>query len=290
MDGFYIINKEKGMTSFQVCHRLEKAFHLNKCGHTGTLDPNTTGVLVVGVNSATKLMKLLNEHDKKYITTITFGYETSTLDNEGEVLKEKRLDFLDNEIIDEKIAILAKKTTQIPPIYSAIKVNGKKMYEYARKNQVVEIKPRDITIYSAKRIDDVIVENGVYSVKVYLETSKGFYVRSFARDLGIELDNYGTMTSLERIESGDFNISNSHTLTEIIDNQIGPISIDEVFNKLPVLEVNSFLGNLVKNGTVLDERQLIINEPFKVVCNGQLLAIYEPFALNKYKPIWLGKR
>lgn len=288
MDGFLVINKEKGLTSFDVCAKIRKIFNTKSVGHTGTLDPNTTGVLVIAIGSATKLLKLLIEHTKEYNTTVLFGISTDTLDITGNVIEENNNINLTKDLIINKLDELKKETKQIPPMYSAIKVNGKKLYEYARKNIELELEARDITIYDLKSTSDLYKIDGRYAIDLYMKVSKGFYVRSLIRDLGIKLNVPATMYELDRISSGIFNKDMAVSLNnpDILDKVI---SIDEVFSDLEILHVNDYIKKLVYNGVVLDERQIKTNKPFRVYSNNKLIAIYEPFLEYKYKVVAMFK-
>ena len=285
MDGFFIVDKPKGMTSQTVCNKIKYKFNLNKVGHSGTLDPNTTGVLVVAVNKATKLLKLINEHDKEYIATIIFGYETDTLDMDGKIIKE--IDMKVNlDDIKKCVNELAKKTQQIPPLTSAIKVNGKKLYEYQRKGIDIEVKERNIKIYSSEILSDLRYIDNHYEIDIKLNVSKGFYVRSYARDLGIMLNGNAVLKELRRTKAGEFCVENSVSLDELREEDC--ISIFKQFD-FPKVEVNDYLKNLVLNGVTLDERQTTINQVFYVTNKCDIIAIYEPVDEKKYKPVLIFK-
>ena len=285
MDGFFIVDKPKGMTSQTVCNKIKYKFNLNKVGHSGTLDPNTTGVLVVAVNKATKLLKLINEHDKEYIATIIFGYETDTLDMDGKIIKE--IDMKVNlDDIKKCVNELSKKTKQIPPLTSAIKVNGKKLYEYQRKGIDIEVKERNIKIYSSEILSDLRYIDNHYEIDIKLNVSKGFYVRSYARDLGIMLNGNAVLKELRRTKAGEFCVENSIFLDELREEDC--ISIFKQFD-FPKVEVNDYLKNLVLNGVTLDERQTTINQVFYVTNKCDIIAIYEPVDEKKYKPVLIFK-
>lgn len=288
MDGFLIINKDKDMTSHDVCSKIKRIFKTAKVGHTGTLDPNTTGVLVVAINRATKLMPLLLEHTKEYETTVLFGKSSDTYDITGKITNEQVVNNITNEMIDLELEKIKNLDTQIPPIYSSIKVNGKKLYEYARKNQEVKIEPRKVTIYELKRTSDVYLVDGYLCVDLYMKTSKGFYVRSLCKDLGDMLNVPSLMLELNRISSGDFHINDSVKLSDedIFDHVI---SIEEVFSNNEKLIVNDYIGKLVLNGVVLDERQIKTDKYISVYLNDTLIAIYEPYEVYKYKPVVIFK-
>ena len=285
MDGFFIVDKPQGMTSQTVCNKIKYKFNLNKVGHSGTLDPNTTGVLVVAVNKATKLLKLINEHDKEYIATIIFGYETDTLDMDGKIIKEIDMKVNLNDI-KKCVNELAKKTKQIPPLTSAIKVNGKKLYEYQRKGIDVEVKERNIKIYSSEILSDLRYIDNHYEIDIKLNVSKGFYVRSYARDLGIMLNGNAVLKELRRTKAGEFCVENSVSLDELREEDC--ISIFKQFD-FPKVEVNDYLKNLVLNGVTLDERQTTINQVFYVTNKCDIIAIYEPVDEKKYKPVLIFK-
>ncbi len=254
MDGIIVINKTKGCTSHDIVYKVKKILK-EKVGHTGTLDPNATGVLPLLIGEGTKLSKYLIEHDKIYTATIFLGKETTTLDVEGEVIKEKKVDFqkLTFENVNEVLNSFLGKQEQIPPMYSAIKVNGKKLYDYARNGQEVEIKPRTIEVYDIKL--DSIDENRItYTVKC----SKGTYIRTLCKDIAEKLDTVGYMEDLQRQEVGKFNIKDSITVEELEQNINSKefwdkyfISIEDFFKEKEKLQLNEKGLNLFLNGVRL---------------------------------------
>lgn len=278
MDGFIIVNKPKNMTSHDVCNIMRRILKTKKVGHSGTLDPLATGVLVIGVGKATKLLNYLENHDKTYIAEALFGIQTDSYDILGNVLNESNIIPSDEEV-DNALTILKEEKTQIPPIYSAIKVDGKKLYDYAKNGEKVEILPRAINIYSLKRVSNILDKK----IKLEVCASKGFYVRSLVNDLGIKLNTFASMSDLIRTKAGNYEITIAQTLEEI--EEYGPkiYSIEETFSYLKSIEVNDYIAKLVKNGVILDERQFNGNEMFRIYNNGNLIAIYEPFDENKYK-------
>jgi len=283
MDGFLIINKDKGITSFGVCNKIKRLTNTKHVGHTGTLDPNTTGVLVVTLGKACKTLPLLIEHTKEYRTTILFGKSSDTLDITGNIVEDKRVDINKEELL-KAIDKVSSQKEQIPPMFSAIKVDGKKMYDLARKGESIELKPRDVRVNSYRIESDLYQIDGYYAIDIYLNTSKGFYVRSFARDLGQELGVPSLMYSLDRLSSGQFRIEDSVKLDDPnIESHI--ISIEEVFKDLEKLELNDYFAHLAKNGVVLDSRQIKTDKPFLVYNKKSLIAIYAPVDLYKYKPV-----
>ena len=202
MDGILIINKPKGYTSHDVVNVLRKALNTKKVGHTGTLDPNATGVLPILVGTATKISKYLIEHDKTYVATIKLGEQTDTGDGEGIVI-EKDLNFkkVSCEQVQEALKSFIGKQKQTPPQYSAIKINGKKAYEYARAGQAIELTPRDIEIYNIKLLK---IEEKEITFEVYC--SKGTYIRVLCEDIAKTLGTVGYMKELVRTKVNNFKI------------------------------------------------------------------------------------
>ena len=254
MDGIIVINKSKNCTSHDVVYKVKKILK-EKVGHTGTLDPNATGVLPLLIGNGTKLSKYLIEHDKTYKATIFLGKQTTTLDGEGEVVEEKEIDKekLSKENLEKVLKFFIGKQEQTPPIYSAIKVNGKKLYEYARSGQTVEIEPRKIEIYDIK-LEKIDKNRIVFEV----ECSKGTYIRTLCKDIAEKLGTVGYMEELERLKVGTFKIENSITIeqleknsndNEFIDNHF--ISIEKFFKEKESIYLNSKGIELFLNGVRL---------------------------------------
>ena len=218
---FLNIYKEKGMTSFDVIFKLRKILKIKKIGHSGTLDPLATGVMQVGVGNAAKLLDYL-DGNKKYIAEIKFGYTSDTLDDEGEKTFVKEPNFTKDELINALSCFLGK-SLQIPPKYSAIKINGKKLCDLARQGkELPEIKPREIEVYDIKLMNF----NGKDSASFEIHCSKGTYIRSIVRDLGQKLSCGAYMSSLIRTQAGNFKIENSAKINdEIIKNAINPLDV-----------------------------------------------------------------
>lgn len=219
MDGIIIINKPKGCTSHDIVYKVKKIFK-EKVGHTGTLDPMAEGVLPILIGKGTLVSKYLINHDKKYIVKLGLGTKTDTADSEGKIIKEQivNIELLKEENIKKVLESFIGKQKQIPPIYSAIKVNGKKLYEYARKGQSVELKPREIEIYDINLMD-YSVEKKQIEFEVFC--GKGTYIRSLCEDIADRFETVGFMKELKRVQVGDFCIDNSVTIDEVewnIDN------------------------------------------------------------------------
>ncbi len=237
MDGIILINKEKGFTSHDVVNKVKHIFNA-KVGHTGTLDPNATGLLPILIGKGTKLSFYLINHDKEYEVTLKLGQKTDTADSEGKVIEEQNVDIgkLQEEIVVNILNSFIGKQMQTPPMYSAIKVNGKKLYEYARKNIKVEIEPREIEIYSIRlnKIDKK--ENLIYFT---VKCSKGTYIRSLCEDIATKMGTVGYMKELNRTKVGIFNIKDSIKIDDLEKNieneefvQKNIISIEQLFIKL----------------------------------------------------------
>ena len=215
MDGILIINKPKSVTSNNVVNKVKHILNC-KVGHTGTLDPNATGVLPLLLGSGTKFSKYLINHDKKYCATLKLGEKTSTADVEGEVIEQKTVGTYNIEYIKEVLESFIGKQEQIPPVYSAIKVNGKKLYDYARKGIEVQIPSRQIEIYSIELINYNKEDNTI----IYcVECSKGTYIRTLCECIASKLDTVGYMKDLERVKVGDFDLGNAVSIEELEENQ-----------------------------------------------------------------------
>ena len=237
MDGIILINKEKGCTSHDVVNKVKHIFN-EKVGHTGTLDPNATGLLPILVGKGTKLSAYLINHDKEYEVTLKLGIKTDTADSEGKVINEQNVDnsMMQSEKIVKVLDSFIGKQMQTPPIYSAIKINGKKLYEYARKNIEVEIEPRQIEIFSIQ-LDEINEDEKIICFTV--KCSKGTYIRSLCEDIAERLGTIGYMKELNRVKVGIFDIKNSIKIEEQENNKDNEdflkrnlISIEELFIKL----------------------------------------------------------
>ena len=269
MDGVIIINKPKGMTSQNVVSKVKRILNEKKVGHAGTLDPNATGVLPILVGKATKISKYLIEHDKSYEAIIKFGEKRSTGDIEGDIVerKEIKLDKYTSEDIQNILNMFLGKTKQIPPMYSAIKVNGKKLYEYAREGKEIELKERDIEIFNIQ-LKNIDYEN--QEISYVVDCSKGTYIRTLCEDIAKKLNTVGYMKELTRLRVDRFNISNSITLNELEEkknknNFEDVISIEKLFSNNPKIILTNKKENLFLNGVNLtfnneDGTYLIYNE------------------------------
>lgn len=276
INGLILINKPQGITSRDVVNTIQKKLN-TKAGHTGTLDPLAEGVLVVCLGKATKLSQMLTSENKEYIAEVTMGLETATLDSEGEVLKETIAQIPKEEIIK---ALNHFKTTyyQEVPKYSAIKVKGKKLYEYARNNEEVTLPKKAVTIYDIKLLDYQI-KNSKTIFTMYTKVSKGTYIRSLIRDICYYLKTIGIMTKLTRTSQGPFKLTDAYTLDDINNGNYQIIPIEKALN-LPIIQVDDQLKFKIINGQVLngyDHDVLFMDKDNKP------LAIYTN-ENNKFKP------
>lgn len=256
MNGVLLINKPKDYTSHDIVAIVKKIYK-EKVGHTGTLDPNATGVLPLLVGKATLISKYLMNHDKKYIAVLKLGTKTTTADGEGEIIEEKevsKLAFL-KENIEKVFEGLVGKNEQIPPIYSAIKIKGKKLYEYARAGQEVLVQPRVIEIYSLNILE---INEESREIKFEVACSKGTYIRSLCESIAEKLETVGYMKDLQRIEVGNFNINQAIELKRIQENKDNLeflagslISIEEIFKEKKYISVCDKRLGMFLNGVKL---------------------------------------
>ena len=248
MDGIIVINKLKNCTSHDVVRKAKKILN-EKVGHTGTLDPNATGVLPLLVGKGTQISKYLINHDKTYEAVLKLGEKTDTADIEGQIIETKEVQpsNLEKENVEKVLKSLIGKQEQIPPIYSAIKVNGKKLYEYARSGQNVEIEPRTIEIYNLELIK---MENQEITYKVHC--SKGTYIRTLCEQIAEKLETVGYMKDLKRTQVGEFKIENSATIEELEQEKDKYfITIEKYFEKCPQIQLNTKKLQLFLNGVQL---------------------------------------
>ena len=241
MNGIILINKEKKWTSHDIVAKVKNILH-TKVGHTGTLDPNATGVLPLLLGDATKVSKYLIEHDKEYIAEIKLGMKTDTADEEGNVIEKENIDVSNysKEYVENTLKKFIGKSYQTPPIYSAIKINGKKLYDYARNNEKVEIPKREIEIYSIELID---IEEKENIIKFWVHCSKGTYIRTLCENIANELGTIGYMKNLQRIKVGKFDIKDSITIEQLMNemNNIKKyiITIENLFQNVDKIILNS---------------------------------------------------
>jgi len=266
MDGIILVNKPKEITSRDVVNEIVKKFHTRRVGHTGTLDPIATGLMIICINKGCKLVPLLTNHDKTYIATVKLGIKTDTYDVTGKVIEEKNNYNLSKEDLISTLNSFIGSYMQEVPIYSSIKVNGKKLYEYARSNIPVELPKHLVNIYSIELLD---YNGDTFSFKV--SVSKGTYIRSLINDIGNKLSIPMAMQDLNRITVGDFNIDKSKSLEDINESDIIPIK--DLFNMKKVIVDDEVLLKKITNGNKLDD---IYNEDYIMfINNNKCIAIYK---------------
>lgn len=248
MDGIIIINKPKNCTSHDIVRKAKKILN-EKVGHTGTLDPNATGVLPLLVGKGTQISKYIINHDKTYEAVLQLGEKTDTADIEGEVIETKpvTVDCLRKEYVTAVLKKMEGKQEQIPPMYSAIKINGKKLYEYARKGEMVKIEPRKIEIYSLELININEVDK---QIEFRVSCSKGTYIRTLCENIAEKLGTVGYMKELKRTQVGEFKIDDAITIEELEQKQTC-ISLEEFFKQNKNINLNEKRLQLFLNGVKL---------------------------------------
>lgn len=265
--GVIVVNKEKDMTSFDVVNEISHLFGIKKVGHTGTLDPMAEGILIICIGKATKIVELLTAKDKEYIAGVKLGIKTDSYDITGNILDTKEVKDIEN--LEEVILSYKKTYLQEVPIYSAVKVDGKKLYEYARNNKEVELPKKEVTI---KEIELLEKDKDTFIIKTLV--SKGTYIRSLINDIGNSLNTYATMTSLNRTKQGKVTINDSYKLNDIKSNNFKYYKIEEVL-EYPIIKVDEDLEFKIKNGVKIKNTFEIENKVLFVNENNKLLGIYE---------------
>lgn len=291
INGIINVYKEKGFTSHDVVAKLRGIVKQKKIGHTGTLDPDATGVLPVCLGNATKLCDMLTDKSKEYVTTMRLGFCTDTQDISGEVLDRREVTATTEEV-QSVIMSFVGRYDQIPPMYSALKVNGKKLYELAREGIEIERKARNIEIIS---IDILDIKLPDITMKVHC--SKGTYIRTLCHDIGLRLGCFGTMVTLERTKVADFLLENAHTLSEI-ETYVKENKLDDILAKTedmfgfvsvrvaPPFEKLLFNGNPIYLNQIVERIRIGDKEQVKVYAKDKFCAIYQcDETKNMLKPV-----
>lgn len=284
-NGIINIYKEKGFTSHDVVAKLRGILKQKKIGHTGTLDPDATGVLPVCLGSGTKLCDMLTDKTKEYEAVMLLGITTDTEDVSGVILSKEEVNVAENEVI-AAINSFIGEYNQVPPMYSAIKVNGRKLYELAREGQVIERKPRTVVIN-----DIQIISMDLPRITIKVCCGKGTYIRSLCRDIGEKLGCGACMEALIRIRSGNFNIEAAHTLKEIeefvSDGRISDYicSVDSVFMEYPSIKVTGRNAVLVSNGNKFPMDEDMPLGIVRVYREKKFAGVYEACEDGFYKPV-----
>jgi tRNA pseudouridine55 synthase len=282
MNGIINVLKPPGMTSHDIIYFIRKRLKMKKVGHTGTLDPEAAGVLPVCVGKATKAVQFITDKRKKYRTTIKFGVQTETYDKYGVVLETVEVNGIDLVKLENALQDFRGIIRQTPPIYSAIKLAGKKLYQYALEGEEVEIQSREVEIYSIEIVD----YNNKDEVVLDIACSKGTYIRSICFDLGRKMGCGAAMWQLVRLESTPFVIENSYTLEEIdqaaaegtIDKLL--ISADIIFKELSIIEIKTTARSAAMNGSPIygkgilqDIESFEADNETRIYCDGEFLGI-----------------
>ena len=268
LNGSYaiLVNKKRDMTSFDVVSKISKIFGIKKAGHTGTLDPLAEGLMVILLGKATRLSLDITSKYKEYIAGVYLGYETDTYDITGKTTKVKEVP--KNIDIEKTLSTYNKTYMQEVPIYSAVKVNGKKLYEYARQNLEVSLPKKEVTIKDIKLLAE---EKNMFTFKATV--SKGCYIRSLIRDISISLNTLGTMTSLKRTKIDNLKLKDAYTIDEIEKAKFKLLEIDTLFS-YPKIKVNKELLSKIKNGSKLENIYNIEDKVIFVDNKSNVKAIY----------------
>ena len=272
MEGIIVVNKPKGITSFDVIRKLKKILKTKKIGHTGTLDPLATGVMLVCVGRATKLASDLEAKDKIYIADFDIGYATDTYDIEGKKIAENIIE-VSKENLKQSIKKFIGNIKQIPPMYSAIKIDGNKLYHLARKGIEVERPKRDVTIEYINLLD--FKDN---KAKIETKVSKGCYIRSLIYDIGQDLGTYATMIALQRKQVGDYSLENSYSLEQIekmiFNNDFNFLkTIEEIFSYDKYSLQTEKELTLYKNGNTVKIKENLENKRYRIYFQNEFVGL-----------------
>ena len=282
MNGILIVNKPKGYTSRDIVNIISKKLNTKKVGHTGTLDPIAEGVLVVPIGRALKISELLTSEKKEYIAKVILGYETDMLDITGKEIK-RNIPNVDKDKLIEVLNSFIGKYNQEVPMYSAVKVYGRKLYEYARSNIQITPPSKIVEIYSISLLEGPIYKDDTVEFTMKCEVSKGTYIRSLIRDIAYKLSTYGTMKELIRTKQGSFLLEDAFTLEDIQKDNYKLLSIKEALPNIKITKIDDKTLKQVKNGMVLDkffeeEISLLVDK------DGREIAIYKDIGNGKVKP------
>ena len=272
MEGIIIVNKPKGITSFDVIRKLKKILKTKKIGHTGTLDPLATGVMLMCVGKATKLASDLEAKDKVYIADFDIGYATDTYDIEGKKIAKNIIE-ISKENLEQSIKKFIGNIKQVPPMYSAIKIDGNKLYHLARKGIEVERPERDVTIEYINLLD--FKDN---KAKIETKVSKGCYIRSLIYDIGQDLGTYATMTALQRKQVGDYSLEDSYSLEQIeemvLNNDFKFLkTIEEIFSYDKYSLQTEKELTLYKNGNTVKIKESLENKKYRIYFQNEFIGL-----------------
>ncbi len=280
---FYLLNKPKSWTSQDLCTKFKKTYKFNKVGHSGTLDPNAEGLMLVATNSFTKLFDYIEDTSKSYYVKALLGYSSDTLDVDSDF---KKTDSINSNVFEKEIQNflnnLVGDSIQTPPIYSAIKVKGKRLYKYARQNIEVEIPKRNITVFNVN-----LISLNDETVEFDITVSKGTYIRSIVNDLGKSLNTSAIVKELIRTGIGKLKSTNDNLITNVenltLEDNISPLNWSEVI-ELPSIVLEDDKEKHIQNGQLLDRKLFNNSKKHIVIIDNQLKAVYEPFNNKYFKP------
>ena len=269
MDGLILIDKKEGVTSYDAVMLTKRIFHTRKVGHCGTLDPFATGLLIIGINQATKVMTFLEHDYKEYVATIKLGTSTDTYDITGKVVSESKINKVDENQILEVLETFKGEITQVPPIYSSIHIDGKKAYEYARNNQEVTLPERNVTIFDLKLLS--FDEN---SISIYVKCSRGTYIRTLGLDIAKKLNNDGCLSSLRRISIGGIKVEDANSYKDLEDQNVRLIDIKDALRYKKLYINDPRILKRVYNGQNIILKQET-EDDIIIVDNENAVAIYK---------------
>lgn len=280
---FYLLNKPKSWTSQDLCTKFKKTYKFNKVGHSGTLDPNAEGLMLVATNNYTKLFDYIEDTSKSYYVKALLGYSSDTLDVDSDF---KKTDNINSNVFKKEIQNflnnLVGDSIQTPPIYSAIKVKGKRLYKYARQNIEVEIPKRNITVFNVN-----LLSLNDETVEFDITVSKGTYIRSIVNDLGKSINTSAIVKELIRTGIGKLKSTNNNLITNVenltLEDNISPLNWSEVI-ELPSIVLEDDKEKHIQNGQLLDRKLFKNSKKHIVIIDNQLKAVYEPFNNKYFKP------
>lgn len=280
MNGIIIVNKEEGFTSRDMVNKVGKILGTKKIGHTGTLDPMATGVLVMCVGKCTSLVDMITSDYKEYVAGVRLGILTDTLDTTGNVIKKVSANFNRDEIISALNSMIGEYYQEVP-IYSAVKIDGKKLYEYAREGISVELPKRLVNIKEIELVSDIGYHDGFIDFSIRCLVSKGTYIRSLIRDIASKLGSIGVMSSLIRTRQGDFSIADAYGISDIENGNYNLIDLGTYFKDKYKVKVDDDLRKSVLNGAILNNSYGVDEVLF--VDGDLVLALYRTYGKDNSK-------
>jgi tRNA pseudouridine55 synthase len=279
MNGIIVINKEPGFTSRDMVNKVGKILGTKKIGHTGTLDPMATGVLVMCIGKCTSLVDIITCDFKEYIAGVRLGIMTDTLDTTGVIIDRRECIFTKDDIVKVLDSMVGEYYQEVPK-YSAVKINGKKLYEYARENICVELPKRLVDIKSIELLSDVVCHDGYVDFSIKCVVSKGTYIRSLIRDIALRLNTIGVMSSLVRTRQGKFSIDDSYNIDDILKGNYKFVDLGTFFSDKYKVIVDGDLKKSILNGSLL-KNSYGVEEVLFVDGDGLILALYRVYDKDK---------